>query len=108
MPRQPSLSAYEFDDDDDDGVNEGDLDPTWDVEGYVRGLHDEIDEILGPDAGVRLAVALQEVPHIVQMMHFAHGKEGVQYATKELRDTIDQAERNAMMSNRPMRRDGEQ
>ena len=106
MPKAPDLDEYDYGDEDD--INEGDDDPTWDVDAYVRGLHDEIDELLGPDAGVRLAVALQEVPHVVQMMSFAHGRDGVAYATKELRATIDQAERNAMMANRPMRRDGEQ
>ena len=97
--------AYDYDDEDD--INEGDADPAWDVDAYIQGLHAEIDEILGPDAGVRLAVALQELPHVVSMMSFAHGNEGVAHATKELRASIDQAERNAMMANRPMRRSEE-
>ena len=103
----PDADDYDFDDED-DILNEGDVDPTWDVDAYVRGIHEEMDELLGPDAGVRLAVALMELPHVVNMMSFAHGKDGVAYATKELRATIDQAERNALMANRPMRRTGTQ
>ena len=78
MSRPLDIDDYDYDEEE-DVLNEGDCDPTWDVDAYVRGIHDEMDELLGPDAGVRLAVALMELPHVVNMMSFMHGKDGVAY-----------------------------
>ena len=73
--------------------------PDFDVDDYVRGILSELDEILGPDPEIRLAVAENEVHTIVRGMLWAYGVDGVEIATKRLRSSVDMAERNALMSN---------
>lgn len=77
-------------------------DPELDVEAYIRGMHNVMTDLLGDAPEVRLAVLEIEVGHTTNGMLFHYGVDGVLIATKRMRNSIDVAERNALMSNEPM------
>ena len=75
--------------------------PEFDADDYVSGIRAEIDDILGPDPEIRLAVLEGEICTVVSGMLWAYGVDGVETASKRIRETVDVAERNALMSNGP-------
>jgi hypothetical protein len=80
-----------------------DDDPDFDIDAYVIGMHDLVMDLLGDEPELRLAVAEIEAGHIINGMLLEYGVDGVRIASNRLRHSIDIAERNALMSNQPMR-----